>query len=137
MKIRVYGANFERCVLCFESWKLRTGYGNVFGNAYFETIFPSYSRKMGSFREFQRFYLFIFLGGICLPNLYKNINEENDMIKKIFSLVKSQNFKSHFVILRQNNFKKFGDDLFLLLSYMKQTFNRFLTCLSNFFLFYS
>lgn len=96
MKIRVYGANFERCVLCFESWKLRTGYGNVFGNAYFETIFPSYSRKMDSFREFQRFYLFIFLGGICLPNLYKNINEENDMIKKIFSLVKSQNFKAPF-----------------------------------------
>ena len=69
---------------------------NVFGNAYFDTIFPSYSRKMGSFREFQRFYLFIFWGGICLPNLYKNINEENNMIKKIFSLVKSQNFKAPF-----------------------------------------
>ena len=42
------------------------------------------------------FIYFFFWGGICLPNLYKNINEENDMIKKIFSLVKSQNFKAPF-----------------------------------------
>lgn len=82
---------------------------NVFGNAQFETNFSQLFilEKWALLENSKGFiYLFIFLGGICLPNLYKNINEENDMIKKSFPLLNPKIVRPHFLILQQNKFKK-------------------------------